>query len=1182
MATLEIHDGQGRVRFIELAQDHPVLFGTSAACDVVLEGEEILPVHGRIRWSTNKFKVEASPDAEYVVINGHKMTSGGLQQGDEIAVGSSRLFLLRSDEPGTKARSRRGSGPEEERTNVLPGSAAARDRAEGTAKRKKSRPSEEEDNPFETSDWVSSLREKPAAGSSGSAAAPLSRRWGRDPVEEAVVAAPPAPAAKKGFLGGFGRFLTGWGAVAPGRERIATSPLVIGLVATFAILVGLGFWLKSTISATVATRTYNHGVQMYEDGDYRTAMRDLDTFVTANPDDSRVGKARVLRAYANVRQYVSSDGTTWSSALEAAKEMTDQVGKLPEFRDEKADLGELIIKVGEGLADRARQATDPKSLAEAEDSVALHARIVGEQATAFMNKSRLPGKLGEARAAVKKAQIRAEALAKMDAALKEGSATHVYDARDLLVEQYADLARDKDLVSRMTAANELIRKAVKVDQTRRAAVKTPRPDPLGPPTSMVLRSRQDAPTLSLPVESIVYAHSDGFAYALDGTNGAPLWHIPLGVATPFAPQAVPGDATVLAFDSRFNELIRLDARTGALKWRLALEEPVADPPLLLGNQLAQILPSGKLLLIGLESGELDTTVTLGRPLARSPVSDDSGQHLYVLGRQDCVFILARDPLSCIGVIYLGHMDGSIPCPPARLGRFLVILENESLYDSKMRILVLDDEGAKARPVQELKVSGWTWQTPANSGPIVWGTGDKGGYEAFSAGDDTSKTPFRSVARLTADATPSGPAYAVARSDRELWVASGHAGRYELDVERGTIVEKASLGQPGPAQAPIQTAGKLIVLTFQDQENRGSALWGIEPEAGVIVWKTVVGVPWPTSVTAATGDGGLELIAKDGREIRISQDQLARGGFLVQVLGKPGDFALPSGHRLVFQAGGKTLSAVVPEDPSNFFWAQDPDKAGSWKKIVVPVAMAARPIVWEGGILIPGRDARAYLIDPITAQARAEPFVPKFDRDHQGNWHAPAVLDREMVVLADDVGRVHRVALKPTPVPRLVGEAQVTLPQKIVADPACTSEAVIVVTGDSKVRSLAIRDLSPIGTWTLEAPLAGPPIGSSDACFVLDRAGGVLALGRDGKRMWSINLKSEVVGSPSIHDKTVLFLTKDGTLHARGSADGAEQFRRPLGFLPSGGLLMAGTRALAAAAAGTVRPLIDALVTANKP
>ena len=151
-----------------------------------------------------------------------------------------------------------------------------------------------------------------------------------------------------------------WGSVAPGREKILTSPLVIGLVASLVILVGMGFWLRSIIASTVASRTFDRAVQNFEDGDYRTAMRDFDSFLAANPKDTRVGKAQVLRSFANVRQYVTTEGGTWSSALEAANEMVDQVGKLPEFRDEQVDLAELIIKIGEGLADRARSAPTPR------------------------------------------------------------------------------------------------------------------------------------------------------------------------------------------------------------------------------------------------------------------------------------------------------------------------------------------------------------------------------------------------------------------------------------------------------------------------------------------------------------------------------------------------------------------------------------------------------------------------------------------------------------------------------------------------------------------------------------------------------------------------------------------------------------------------------------------------------
>src|SRR5262249_25814005 len=154
----------------------------------------------------------------------------------------------------------------------------------------------------------------------------------------------------------------------------------------------------------------------------------------------------------------------------------------------------------------------------------------------------------------------------------------------------------------------------------------------------------------------------------------------------------------------------------------------------------------------------------------------------------------------------------------------------------------------------------------------------------------------------------------------------------------------------------------------------------------------------------------------------------------------------------------TIDAIVPESGANYLWVQDPSATGGWRKINLPVALAARAIGWGGGVLIPGRDARAYLVDPVTATSSAEPFVPKFDRDHQGSWMSPAWVDAERVVLADDVGHIYRVSLKQSPVPRLVGEAMTTLPQRIIAGPVSTGGAVIVVTADRHVRALSTRDL----------------------------------------------------------------------------------------------------------------------------
>ena len=291
MATLEVHDGQGRVQFVELARDHPVLFGTSAACDVLLEGDGIRPVHGRIRWKET-VQVEASPDAEFVLINGTKMTTGSIHQGDEIAVGDCRMFLLRADEdlePATRSK----SPAEDDRTRV----AAAPVVRMGEARPGTMRGAREADPPLLENAPIgsTSLRSTRAGARIASLDAPLAEVFARGRQDEHAARRAPAQAQTKPAAGSaWARLISSLGHrwLRAGSGSLS-SPLVLGLVASLAVLVGMGFWLKAIIASTIATRTFNRGVQDYDDGDYRTAIRDFDTFVTTNPDDPRAGKAKV-------------------------------------------------------------------------------------------------------------------------------------------------------------------------------------------------------------------------------------------------------------------------------------------------------------------------------------------------------------------------------------------------------------------------------------------------------------------------------------------------------------------------------------------------------------------------------------------------------------------------------------------------------------------------------------------------------------------------------------------------------------------------------------------------------------------------------------------------------------------------------------------------------------------------
>ena len=122
MATLEVHDGQGRVQFVELRRTTPSSSARARRATSSWPARGSGRCTGGFAGRRGGFKVEASPDAQYVLINGHKMTTSSLHQGDEMTVGPCRLFMLRLDEPlEAVPRPAPVRHRDEERTRVLEG-----------------------------------------------------------------------------------------------------------------------------------------------------------------------------------------------------------------------------------------------------------------------------------------------------------------------------------------------------------------------------------------------------------------------------------------------------------------------------------------------------------------------------------------------------------------------------------------------------------------------------------------------------------------------------------------------------------------------------------------------------------------------------------------------------------------------------------------------------------------------------------------------------------------------------------------------------------------------------------------------------------------------------------------------------------------------------------------------------
>lgn len=1167
MATFEIHDSRGNVRRFTVSRDQVSWFGSSPECEMPLDGPGIAPIHGRLRFKDADFRVEVIKDGPDIFVNGKPSRTARLRRGDEIRVGGCRVFLINPDEeegelaplsaefqiddlkpPSPTAGGRSPQGKE----GRSPKPVSASSEAEAKPRRSREAKAPKAGN---TPAWLESLEAGAESVAPSSAAKSI-----LDPADAAYERSV-AGAAQPSRLGRFGGLFS---ESRPGQESLVRSPAVLSLGLALVALVVVAFILWGVIRKTTSERLWRAAEQAMEASEFRNAVARYGEFLAYAPKDPRAGKAQARRGLASVQQFLAGGGNSFENAVKAAREMKAAQINLPEYQDARIDLAALVLQSAEGLATRTASTGSADDLKLTEDAAKLHVEIAGKAAEPQLGRSKLPAKLEQAKAAVEKARIRTESLAAIDAALEAQKAEDVYAARNALVARYADQATDKGVVGRVEKANELIREGVVFEAARGPAQSGPHPDPLGPPLSLVIRD-QVRPATTGAGSSIVYALADGHAYALDGATGAPLWHIPVGASSPFIPRPVTGDAAAIAFDARHDELIRINARTGEVAWRQALGGPIQDAPMLLGNQLVQATLAGDLAFLDLATGEIQGRMKLGRPIRRAPAIDESAQHLYAVADDSNLFVLTREPPDCAAVLYLGHAAGSIPCPPTRIGPYLVVSENHELDRSRLRIFGLRGDGSEVQQIQELGLEGWTWGEPAFAGTRLWGTADRGGIVSFAIGPPDAKEPFSAVATLAAEKDGLGPIYARSRTEGEIWVAGRRSAQYTLDDTGRSLQASWTLPEGGPALGPIQMAGNLIVLVRETVGRTGTEVTAVDPRRGQVAWRTTLGSRWLAPLIP-TGDGLLTL-APDGRPLAIPGDKVASGGFIeVAEYTPPPGSQVPKGPWTILTSEGDRITAASSKEADNRLMGSgggaDPHE------IILPAAPSTPPLAWNGSLLAPMEDGRVFLIDPATGGTRSTPLIVPFDRASPIRWARPAPL-AGAALLADRSGVLSRIVADKDGALSLETQANVGAP--LLSDPATTPEAILVVTSDNRVQSRAARDLSAQGAAPLEAPLAMGPIAADAYVFLADAAGKLYAYGANGTRAWSVPLPGQpLIGPPVVRDGMAWALGRDGLLHQRALGDGAERAKINLDIVPAGPPLNLPSGLIIPSGAGTLR------------
>ncbi|MHB1037177.1 MAG: outer membrane protein assembly factor BamB family protein [Pirellulales bacterium] len=901
-----------------------------------------------------------------------------------------------------------------------------------------------------------------------------------------------------------------------GSENEWDSPLLLigGAALSLLVLIGIGvIWAMTRQSGDTMLE---QAEEQYRAGSYTQAIHKYDLYLEKFPNHYRVSFARVRRGLCQMRQ--ATEGTrNWGRALTVVKQAADEIAPEPEFAQARADLAAMLPAIAEGLAAEARGKPDAALVAQAREALDLVDKYVPKSLRPATRLADVEASLALTTRTLARDRELAKSVVAMRQAAKEGKTQAAYTLRKTLLKQYPELADDKALRDAESSVSRAERAAVKLVRRSQAAETSEVPQQVLSATALVERvATADVPGVE---GRVVCAQVAGAVYGLEATGGKVLWRRAIGEASNarsvgFPPTSVSEEAgsDLLLVDPARDEVLRVEAVTGRLRWRFAVQEPFDAYPLVLDERLLVATRSGRLVFVDLGSGKSSSYLQLPEPLRVAPVVDPQSARLYQIADHSNLFVLAADG-TCLEVVYLGHRAGSITAAPVIFDRFLVIAENAGLDQSVLRVLSLGTKTSGVKPVAELRVEGHVDIPPQVAGRRMLVTTDQGAACVYELAGASEKTPFRKVAENPAHGKVDLVRFAFLRQT-DFWVADDQLARYEIQASRSRLVDKWIVHQDSVFLQPPMVVGPTLFLVRNKTGLSGAAVSAVDAEGGRQRWETRLAVPLAGEpqadaaggkLTAITATGGLFVLDAASLAVKSLQDQPA-------AVIPPAELGRSLASAIVLGDGLIVASAASGTD--HLARCDSGSPRPEWRRIALTDKLACRPAAMAGGLAVPGLSGRVFLIDPRSGANLCEPFQPRLEPGVQLAWREPAPAGPKEIVVSDGRTKLYRLGVKDQPRPHLAAFAEVELPQAIVTPVAIAGQAVYAADGGGVLYVFKLPELLQGQPRTLGSPCVWGPRGVGNCVLLATADERLFCLGADGKLVWQVPLAGgPLAGTP---------------------------------------------------------------------
>jgi len=934
-------------------------------------------------------------------------------------------------------------------------------------------------------------------------------------------------------------------------------------------------WLGWQFLSEGGDQMVEEATKLYQQGAYTQAISQYKLFLDRYPGHDKASFAKVQCGLAQLRQAVEV-AKNHAKSLEVAKEVLGKIRSEDAFGDAKGELKGLLEKMAKGLSDQAREKADPQLVAQTREAVKLiNENIVKSQRSKVLMDD-IAASLELTEREIARGSELAKAIAAMDEMVAKGEPERAYGARRTLLKSYPDLEKNKQLHEAVLRVSHAERAAVKlVDEAKAATL----PEPAATAkVAVAIARRSQAGEVPGAKGHVVYALAGGAAYGLDAATGRVLWRRFVGYqadgsSLQFAPTPLdesPG-SDALVVDAQSQALVRVEAATGQVRWQQAIGEPFCGQPVLDAAGRALIATSqGRLVLVDLATGQSPGSIQIPQKLNVPPAVDRESGRIYQVAEHSNLYVLSPDG-KCERVVYLAHEPATVGAAPVIISRLLVVAENRGYRSAVLRVFSLEANGKTPAlaEVQQIEIEGHVDTPPLVSGTRMLATTDRGRVVAYRVSGTDTKQPLEQVAQLPTSDEPDLMRFPLLLGN-QFFVADKALTKYELQAATGSFRSTESPVFSGSVfLQPLMSRGGAVFLVRRQVELPGVQVAAVAVNSLTTLWETNLAVPL-VEEPVITPSGDVEVVTALGSLINVPAGKLKAATTVDEAV-----VAMPTAElRQAVQDVARTPSGVIVLSMgpgSEQLAVFDPRRSPrQLRPIVLRDLLGAGPAPMAGGLLVPCQLGQAYLVDPDTGGALAEPFQTKLVAGEKTPWRRPVPLDQESVILADGRDRVYRLIVKDQPARHVAAAAEATLARSIASDLAVLGSLVLAVDEDGQLIRLRLPDLAAEEPVSLGGRVTWGPRRAGQNVLLTTENDQLVCLDGTGKLVWQVALAhGQLAGAPLPVGGDFIVASGDGVLVRVEGASGKKLAELETGHPLGAGPVLFGEKLLLVGSDGTL-------------